>query len=246
MILSESKIKSIIRDLVSEERRSLGAAVSDTLGRMASKNRSSSDDSADAGVINFKFTSSPNSSAVAKAKTEANLWKKGDGSKLKETENEAQSILKKYWDNIGWGKGRWKTETPWSAAFISYVMGQAGDGKFFKSAAHTGYALKAYRNRLRIINNPEKFKGKTAYVLFLKGEANPEPGDVTYKVREGGDWNGFLKSKGDKSFTTPSHSDIVISTSKGIGGNLSNSAGETGISEHLAVIKRVTIGDPLT
>jgi LPXTG-motif cell wall-anchored protein len=51
--------------------------------------------------------------------------KKFDNGKLKESTNQAYSLIKTYWDALGWSESRWSpTGTAWSSAFISYIKKQ--------------------------------------------------------------------------------------------------------------------------
>lgn len=98
------------------------------------------------------------------------------------------------------------TSTPWSAAFISYVMRQAGVS-FPSSAKHTIYA-QALRNNSR------------NFTILDPGKNKVEVGDIVIKNRDG---NRLTFASGE--WTGNSHGDIVVGISgnsaAAIGGNLS-------------------------
>ena len=223
-----------LRRLISEQLK-----VVDDTGDRPDNRRDTSSKSGDSGTAGslkgIKYVSVPNRQAAQNAMLEFSTWKNG---KLKEGEKEAYSILKKYWDGLGdWPEGRWKpTTTPWSAAFISYVMKKSGDD-FYNSAAHTTYATKALQNRKKLIADPKSLTG-VQHVLFLKGEAQPDIGDVMFYVREG-NINDWISGGGGQR---PSHTDIFIGGGKGIGGNLSNTCSKTkAMGKHTAIIKKIKI-----
>ena len=212
MIISEEKLRFLIKEKLKNQGNY----------QVKTGSRSNSDD--DAGNVvpckfNFKEIKTPD--FANNAKKEYSAWKKG---KLKEGEEAAYPLLKKYWDSIvsnKWPESRWKpTETPWSAAFITYVTLK---DKFFDSAAHITWKDKAVNHTELINKDPEKYKGKIYYVALDAKKYKPEVGNNVWRPRDGG-----------------SHSDIVISPTQAIGGNLSNSVSITKIN-HPIVIKKVKI-----
>jgi hypothetical protein len=67
---------------------------------------------------------------------------------------------------------------PWSAAFISWVMRQAGAGSAFRyAAAHSVYVAAAKQNRLSNNGNP--------FQAYRIAEVSPAPGDLVCKGRDG-------------------------------------------------------------
>lgn len=122
--------------------------------------------------------------------------------------------------------------TPWSAAFISYVMQRAGVSDFPSNATHTGYA-QSLRNTPGdfLILNPTKYR--------------IQPGDIIIRNRDGNTltfdsvtWDGY------------SHGDIVVSidgnTAAVIGGNISNTVykstvglvdGRLGRSDYFVILR---------
>lgn len=98
------------------------------------------------------------------------------------------------------------SDTPWSAAFISYVMRKAGVN-FPSRAAHTQYlnALKTYSNFELL--DPDKTKIRVGDLVVFNRQGNNQ----TWKRQP---WSGF------------SHGDIIVSVSaksaEGVGGNVGN------------------------
>jgi hypothetical protein len=140
--------------------------------------------------------------------------KKFDNGKLKESTNQAYSLIKTYWDALGWSESRWSpTGTAWSSAFISYIMRKANAGDDFEySGSHSDYIRRAIKNRKE--NNKNKFKG------YRLNEKKLEVGDLVCYARQGGvdyDTTGGYKS----------HCDIVVNIdddyAEVVGGNISNS-----------------------
>ena len=73
----------------------------------------------------------------------------------------------------------------WSAAFVSWVMGQYdGEGaKWYVLEGHSGYIRAFKSKRAKIEKNPEDYIGQMHYLWFTKEEMDkygmrPEPGDV--------------------------------------------------------------------
>ena len=125
----------------------------------------------------------------------------------KETDVEAYPRLKEYWDYVKFGDNWSPSGTPWSSAFISYVL--RGQG-FPKKAAHRLYMKD-------IIDGKNPSWG--AYSIPKTDNLQLHVGDVLIKPRSG-DYNN-------------SHGDVVYKIENGqaflIGGNLGNSARVTEI-----------------
>jgi len=169
------------------------------------------------------------------AKAERDFWQNG---KIKEGTPSHLPRLRQYWNAAGvrsWTDQRMIDEA-WSAAFISYILKNAGAGSDFNySTSHSVFWQSAKKNRAD--NNINPFK---AYRIL---EAKPEPGDIIIKGRSAGitfDTPGYFKS----------HSDIVISVSPTqatvIGGNLSNSVRSYTVALKNGYIdnSKVTDGNP--
>ena len=121
----------------------------------------------------------------------------------KETSPGAYNRLKSYWESVGWGTNRWSPSgTPWSAAFITYVL---RGNNFPGSAAHYAYVENALQGKggWRAISIPKNL-----------GKIQVSIGDVLVRPRSGSHTN--------------SHGDVVYkikgNTAYLAGGNLSNTA----------------------
>ncbi|KRG43343.1 hypothetical protein ARC20_09850 [Stenotrophomonas panacihumi] len=113
-------------------------------------------------------------------------------------------------------------DTPWSAAFVSWVMARAGVAGFHASARHLDYIRAAYRAQ-----------DGDAYTFTDPENSKPEPGDLLCLLRGRDDVVGFAGLSAALSRTGavgwPSHCDIVIAANVGgdrtlylIGGNVFN------------------------
>ena len=120
----------------------------------------------------------------------------------KETDVDAFPRLKEYWDYVQFGDNWSPSDTPWSAAFISYVLRDQG---FPKRAAHRLYMQD-------IIDGKSPSWG--AFSIPKTDKLQLHVGDVLIKPRSG-NYNN-------------SHGDVVYKIEKGqaflIGGNLGNTA----------------------
>lgn len=113
-------------------------------------------------------------------------------------------------------------DTPWSAAFVSWVMNRAGLAGFHASARHLDYIRAAYRAQ-----------DGDPYVFTDPENSKPEPGDLLCLLRGRDDVIGFAGLSAALARTGavgwPSHCDIVIAANVGgdrtlylIGGNVFN------------------------
>jgi hypothetical protein len=135
---------------------------------------------------------------------------------LRETEDPAITRIASYWSHVG--KDGWdgNTPEPWSAAFISFAMKEAGDnGRFKKATGHCIYINDAIKR----CNDPEApFHGKRLE------EYAPQLGDLIARTRAGSDVT-FDTAPNTPWYT--SHTDIVTAIKPGevemTGGNVSNS-----------------------
>jgi hypothetical protein len=128
-----------------------------------------------------------------------------------------------YWQRVGvyWKTGVDEnltgkdTDQPWSAAFISYVMREAGMGdRFLYSDWHAHYINRAIEAR-------EKNDQHYGFWGYRLSERAPMVGDlVCYARKEGIDFD-------HRTDTYPSHSDLVVAVREGeidvIGGNVEDS-----------------------
>jgi len=113
-------------------------------------------------------------------------------------------------------------DTPWSAAFVSWVMTRAGVAGFPSSARHLDYIRAAFRAQ-----------DGAPYVFSDPENSKPEPGDLLCMLRGRDDVIGYAGLSAALSSTGavgwPSHCDIVIAANVGgdrtlylIGGNVFN------------------------
>jgi len=99
-----------------------------------------------------------------------------------ETDPTMYEVLKKYWDNIQYAS--WTPSgTPWSASFISWIV---GDSTFPKSSAHRLYAEDALKNRIINAGNWHLFS-------LIRETPIVTIGDVMVKARSG----KYTNSHGD-------------------------------------------------
>lgn len=238
MNVTEEQLRLLIKSALLSEAQMSKRKLSTTQLSSRSTSSSTNDSVSDIGSLSdLKFSTVSNDAAVKKANKELTFWDEG---KRKENQNddETNKKLKAYWDaaNYNYPKPNvW--DEPWSAAFISYVMKEGGVSDFPFSAAHTTWATKALENRKAISENPDKFKNKVLYVLFKRDEVSPKSGDLAFKLRGGGNIDAWLKKGGGQS---KSHSDILVSDSEVIGGNLSDSVKKDKF-DHPIIIKKIKV-----
>tara|TARA_R110002020_G_scaffold44348_5_gene128003 strand:- start:2713 stop:3357 length:645 start_codon:yes stop_codon:yes gene_type:complete len=150
--------------------------------------------------------------AVKVAKEEWKIW--NTPSAWNENSPVRYKDLKRYWDSVDWREGKWSpTGTAWSAAFMSYVVKQAGAGDDFNySSSHSRYIREAIKNRKE--NSKNKFKG------YRLDEVPVEIGDLVCYSREP------ETDLYNRTSSYMSHCDIVTRMDKNyvevIGGNVSN------------------------
>lgn len=176
--------------------------------------------------------------AVRLAWQEWHRWNPDQAKQLHETDEAVAEPLQDYWLT---GVGRKVTpaelrdkehqdQWPWSAAFISWVMKQAGAGEHFHyHDTHSNYVKAAKDNRL---------SGKQRlFKAYRVTELQPQLGDLVCRSRAGSGATYDNITPGMKT-----HSDIVVEVHPDhiltIGGNLSDSVGQTKVklnkSGHIA------------
>jgi peptidoglycan hydrolase-like protein with peptidoglycan-binding domain len=146
-------------------------------------------------------------------------WQRWGQGAIQECDPTIRPVLEDYWrTGVGWlpSQSNYCGSVAWSAAFISWVMRQAGAGSAFHySSAHTDYVGAAKRNRLANSNNPFK--------TYRISEIAPRVGDLVCLERSN---SGVTYDNVDQGFRS-SHCDIVVAVQPGqittIGGNLSDS-----------------------
>lgn len=133
-------------------------------------------------------------------------WQKGA---LKETDPGAYPYLKEYWDNIGITE--WTPAgTPWSAAFISFLLKSSG---FPGASSHRSYTKKII----------ERDTPWSAYsVPKNKGRIKVGIGDVVVAARGDGSEDDYKKTHGDVVYKIEASSSGFKAYTAG--GNLGNTA----------------------
>lgn len=156
-------------------------------------------------------------SIVQVANREYDNWHDPD---ITETQAAGRPLVREYWrvgvgrvvSNADAGSVAWQADNPWSSAFVSYVMREAGAGTEFQYAwAHAVYARAAIDNRLN--NSPNTFKG------YRLNERALEPGDIVVTERDNSGANYDNVRRGMLT-----HGDIITELQAGqaiaIGGNV--------------------------
>jgi hypothetical protein len=125
-------------------------------------------------------------------------------------------------NSVGWVQ-------PWSAAFISWVMCEAGLGdmaQFQRSIAHRNYIDQAIRAR-------DGMDVIAAYVAYDAGEAPIEPGDLLCNARASAEYRMLADRRRDTGRFAPTHCDIVVKIDERggrilvVGGNVEQSVSLT-------------------
>ncbi len=151
-------------------------------------------------------------------------WEFFERGKKKETDSPQFKRVGEYWRFIGRSlDGR--NREPWSAAFISYVIGKAGGGDGFKYAAANSIYVQAFVNGMP----------NAVYTAARPEDVAPRPGDIVHFGRAGASRFDFDKAKAHfvANESYPSHSEIVVAVDKTngivetIGGNVRHSVSVT-------------------
>jgi len=159
---------------------------------------------------------------------ESKLWHNGG---RKENDSRMQASLLKYWAAVGGPPATTKPlwETAWSAAFISWVLKQAGAGPYFQyAAAHRYYVHRAVHNALKYGGHPVQ--------AHPVERTKPRVGDLVCYWRESrpltiADLVKIPVMTEDPQHQFPLHCDIVTEVEPkhlwSVGGNVSQSVGRT-------------------
>jgi hypothetical protein len=116
----------------------------------------------------------------------------------------AVAVQNRAWQGPGRNAVSWVR--PWSAAFISWVMCEAGLGdqaQFERSVAHRDYIDQAIRARDG--NAPD-----AAYIAYDTGEEEIAPGDLLCNGRGEADYRSLADRRLDTGRFAPTHCDIVV------------------------------------
>jgi hypothetical protein len=131
------------------------------------------------------------------------------------------------WEAPGGDSARWRR--PWSAAFISWVMCEAGLGEiaqFERSVAHRVYIDQAIRAR-------DGEAPEAAFTAYDAGEQEIEPGDLLCNARGSANYRSLADRRPDAGRFAPLHCDIVVKVDAAasrffvIGGNVLQSVSLT-------------------
>jgi hypothetical protein len=158
-----------------------------------------------------------------------------------EDETDVDSTIGGYWSatpdgqkilteqNAAWtggGEGVSWAE-PWSAAFVSWVMCEAGLGdmaQFRRSISHADYVDQAIHAR-------DGEAPDAAYVAYDAGEQPIEPGDLLCNSRAGTDYRSLADRRQQLGNFAPLHCDVVVKVTSDrilvIGGNVLQSVSLT-------------------
>jgi hypothetical protein len=169
--------------------------------------------------------------AVNVALTEMETFARRNGAVVTETQSPLMERVLEYFRFVDRPDVVDTAGTPWSAAFVSFVMDRAGapQNQFPKSQNHTKYILAGLTNR--IANRLD-----APVVYFDTDEVAPRVGDLigfsrTSKVKDRADIEAFLHVPPKDQFF-PAHTNLVIDVSPGavtaIGGNVSQTIKTTG------------------
>lgn len=146
-------------------------------------------------------------------------WEYFEQGNLLEYQPGAIERIGEYWQNLGLDYTGLDTNQPWSAAFISWVMNEAGDdGTFNDSALHADYINQAILDR----------DSDAAFIAYDIDEYSPQVGDLIAQNREEDEGSEITVTYEDAvNYTYNSHVDIVVAVRPGeidvIGGNVNNS-----------------------
>lgn len=130
-----------------------------------------------------------------------------------------------YWNGSGLGGDcavvgaacrNFVVDTPWSAAFVSWVMRRAGVAGFATSSRHVDYVRAAWQASTR-----------SPYRMAAPEDAAPQPGDLLCYIRANARTLGHdgLVERLDGNADLPMHCDIVVAATPGemawlVGGNV--------------------------
>ena len=152
--------------------------------------------------------------------------------------------------NRAWRDGEGETYwvEPWSAAFVSWVMCEAGLGEmtqFRRDIGHWRYIDQAIEAR-------DGQAPEAAYVAFEPGERAIAPGDLLCNARAGTRYQTLSDRRADQGRQAASHCDIVVRvdadarTAAVIGGNVVNGVSLTILpltADDGGHLRAISIGD---
>lgn len=125
-----------------------------------------------------------------------------------------------YWGSCGHPEWNGRTAgKPWSAAFVSWVMGHSGASAFPAAGRHGQYLAALYDRQSR---------GRSAFTLHSPGEYAPRPGDLVCVGTTGPTWrHADQRTARRRLDAAAKHCDVVTDVRGGyvhaVGGNVKNS-----------------------
>ncbi|WP_207620584.1 DUF2272 domain-containing protein, partial [Oharaeibacter diazotrophicus] len=160
-------------------------------------------------------------------------WLRFAKGKSSEEAEPYNSYVHEMWQAIGedwWGKSKYADgkDVPWSAAFVSFVVGRSGPeyDAFAFDASHSVFVNDAIR--ARVMGNKTK-----PFWAYRIDEKKPEIGDIVQRNRAG---NSFGYDYAEAHASYPSHSDVVCEVrgrvARVIGGNTGGGEGTVAMSEY--------------
>ena len=115
------------------------------------------------------------------------------------------------WNAPGGDAVKWLQ--PWSAAFVSWVMCEAGLGdikQFARDISHRVYIDQAIHAR-------DGTAPDAAFVAYDSGEAAINPGDVLCNARGDRGYRNLADRRAEEGHFAPTHCDIVVKVDEGVG-----------------------------
>lgn len=177
------------------------------------------------------------STIVSVAQSEYAQW----GNKHECNNRPMSGRIKTYWAALGMNLDGCNRDVPWSAAFISYMVRQAGGGsKFRYSSAHRVYIHDAFAGGRGLYNSVRNTRTSTIktgdMVCAGRGRVN------SWKYANFRDW---YRKGGIKHDSIPTHCDIVTNVNGNsitvIGGNVNQRVTRKTVAKSTyAVVLRVT------
>lgn len=173
------------------------------------------------GFVSAAFLRQPTSDAkealISAAVKEWLRFERGDKS---ENEDPQYKYIGEYWSKIGLNLDGRDRDTPWSAAFISFVAREAGYNNFKFAPAHSTYVYDAVEKR-------NSNATVAPFWGFRIDEHKPQLGDLVCRWRE----NFIVSIDALPRGGFKSHCDIVVevrdSEVRALGGNVSDSVSTT-------------------
>ncbi|MEC5323106.1 DUF2272 domain-containing protein [Aurantimonas sp. A3-2-R12] len=171
--------------------------------------------------------------AIQEAISEWIRFDKGDG---REDRQPYSSYINEMWTARGLpGLSGTDISSPWSAAFISFILENAGYTKTTFDIRHSTYIHESIQNR--ILGRDRDFIG------YRLDEAQPQVGDLLCQWRE----TETTYDEAETQSRFPSHTDLIIAARPHavitLGGNVANATSNTrGISVETKTFERLSSG----